>query len=138
MLGILEYQSLTLAFCSRLETCTIKILCHRGGSSDNEDLRGFAELLSTVTSPVLTALTLSLYVPRGKDDSIVRRVTFSEMCTFNWASVELALARSSSPYLRSLIVEGKGETVVLEDHIARVLPGLHARRVLQLVSYSEN
>lgn len=136
--GIFEHQTLNLALCHRLQTFAIKMLFCKGGPIDNDDIRGFSEMLSTLSSPVLATLMLSLHVHRAKDDPTIRRVTFSEMCAFDWAGIEAALARGSLPGLRSLIVEGGGETAVLEDHIARVLPRLHARRVIQLVPHSEN
>ncbi|EPS97225.1 hypothetical protein FOMPIDRAFT_95356 [Fomitopsis schrenkii] len=135
---IFEHQTLNLALCHRLQTFAIKMLFCKGGPIDNDDIRGFSEMLSTLSSPVLATLMLSLHVHRAKDDPTIRRVTFSEMCAFDWAGIEAALARGSLPGLRSLIVEGGGETAVLEDHIARVLPRLHARRVIQLVPHSEN
>lgn len=126
-----------MALCNHLQTCTIRVLFHKG-SLDNDDVHGFKGLLSTISSPVLTTLTLSLHALRARDDPTVRRVTFPEMCAFNWAGVEASLDRGSLPGLRSLVVEGEGEAAILQDHIARVLPGLHARRVVQLVSYSES
>ena len=126
-----------MALCNHLQTCTIRVLFHKG-SLDNDDIGGFQELLSTISSPVLTTLTLSLHVLRARDDPTVRRVTFPEMRAFNWAGVEATLARGNLPGLRSLVVEGEGEVAVLQDHVARVLPGLHARRVVQLVSYSDS
>lgn len=133
--GILERQTLNMALCSRLQACALRVLFHKN-SLDNDDVRGFTELLSTISSPILSTLTLSLLVHRTKDRPIVRRVTYSEMRAFDWAGIEATLARGSLPGLRNLVIEGEGEAAVLQDYIARVFPVLHARRVIQLLPSS--
>ncbi|KZT71038.1 hypothetical protein DAEQUDRAFT_724793 [Daedalea quercina L-15889] len=138
LLRIIEREAFTLAPCTRLRSCTLRILFRTRDSFDNEDVRGFATLVSTLSSPLLETIKLSLYVHRARDDHVARRATFAEMRTFDWAGIEELLRQNNTPALRRLVVEGEGESVVLDDYMNHALPDLHARQVVQMTSYPAN
>ncbi|TFY54202.1 hypothetical protein EVJ58_g8996 [Rhodofomes roseus] len=107
MSGSIEREGFTLAPCTRLRTCMLRVLLRYSPSHNNDpDVRGFVTLLATLASPLLKTLTLSLYIQDAEDSSTARRVRFDELQAFDWASIGAMLGPTRLPALQKLLVEG--------------------------------
>ena len=80
-----------------------------------EDLRG---LNSECAAPELTA------------------AYFDDMTVLDWESLEQILVNDHLAGLDKVVLEGRGRSNNLEEHIKRVCPKLHSRGMLSLLAVS--
>ncbi|KAI9066603.1 hypothetical protein FKP32DRAFT_1589466 [Trametes sanguinea] len=130
-----------------LESCHLRFQFEEMCVEDNYSLNSIPEMLSRLYSRRLRTVTLSLVVDCMEDlrsvmsENAVRDLSpayFDDMRVFNWPAIEKALTRKILASLQTFVVEGRGSPTLLQEHIRKTCPDLHARSLVSLVAVQGN
>lgn len=134
----------TLSSFAALRTFTLRLKLRELCVPENRDISSVTVLIAGLSSLCLEELTLALRVDeidvadlRALDSECGVRplfpARFDDLRALDWESLERTMAGKRFEKVRRFVLEGRGESGVLEAHIAERCPDLSRRDIISFV-----
>ena len=144
-LGILDGTGFNLSTFSTIRSCTLRFATHGMCVRQNVDLAWIPRVISQLATHELRKLNISLAVYNVEDlrglnsECAAPELTtayFDDMTVLDWEGLAQIFTGDRLTGLDKVVLEGRGRSDNLEEHIKRVCPKLHSRGMLSLLAVS--